>query len=130
MTYPNGSSNGSPVAAGPAPGLRISARQCFEAARILDRVGDAFLTVDYAGTALLLVDEVGVGQPTLGVELDREGKITGYRYLSYYVEPEDDGLGDLAEEEEEEPLAVCDPIRGGRQAGKALRMHGSKAGLR
>jgi hypothetical protein len=84
-------------------GLQVTARQLFELSRLVDRAGDAYLNVSYDGTAALLLDTVGIGQPTLALELNREGRVTGYKPLPYLVEPEDDGLDDLSEEQPRPP---------------------------
>jgi hypothetical protein len=82
----------------PRGALRVTPRQLYEAARLLDRAGDATLT-DLDGRLGLLVDRDHVGQPDLVLELGPDGEVLARRLLTRYVAEggQDDELDDFVE---------------------------------
>jgi hypothetical protein len=82
----------------PRGALRVTPRQAYEIARLLDRAGDATLT-DLDGRLGLLIDRDRVGQPNLVLELDANGAVVAMRALTRYVVEgeQDDEFDDLVE---------------------------------
>jgi hypothetical protein len=79
--------------------LRVSPRQLFEASRLADRTGPAFMQELNGGRLLVLLSTGGQAEPDLALELDRDGNILARQFLDLtHQEPEDE-FADLADEQ-------------------------------
>jgi hypothetical protein len=79
--------------------LRVSPRQLFEASRLADRTGSAFMQELAGGRLLVLLSTGGQSQPDLALELDRDGNIVARQFLDLAHQEPDDGFADFGEEE-------------------------------
>jgi hypothetical protein len=91
--------------------LRVSPRQLFEASRLADRTGSAFMQELAGGRLLVLLSTGGQSQPDLALELDRDGQVVARQVLDLTRPDEDDEFSDLAEEEQ--GVVYVDPFAEG-----------------
>jgi hypothetical protein len=92
--------------------LRVTTRQAYEVARLLDRTGDGIVYRD-AEIVTVLVDVYGTGSPNLALELDRDGDVIAKQVLTLHQDHDDDGRGDFGDEQ---PLPEPVDIRHARPA--------------
>jgi hypothetical protein len=79
--------------------LRVSPRQLFEASRLADRTGPAFMQELDGGRLLVLLSTGGQAEPDLALELDRDGNIVARQFLDLAPQEPDEEFSDLGDEE-------------------------------
>jgi hypothetical protein len=104
----------------PPVALTLTPAVFWALARVSDRHGPLTVSASDDGHTFVLVDTAGRLVPDIALELDSEGRVVGKTLLSlpHRELEEDDGLGDLADEELVSP-SVLEPFReGARLAGR------------
>jgi hypothetical protein len=83
-----------------AAALRVTPRQLYEASRLADRTGPAFMQELEGGRLLMLLATNAQAEPDLAFELDSAGNIVARQFLDLaHPYDREDELSDLSDEE-------------------------------